>query len=160
MDKLANAILLIISSIPTFRLLLSPVGADLYVQPCVDSESLHRSGLSESRERRLLFGTNAASPVSLASVLERDFSLSRMLVTFCERLNFFPKKRVRSVVLVFLKSRGDLKKKVCGRRLSCFVSYHGWWRDDSEKIQLLLRKMIVGYFSVVRGIAWSHVTRD
>lgn len=151
MDKLVNAILLIISSIPTFRLLLSPVGADLYVQPCVDSESLHRSGLSESRERRLLFGTNAASPVSLASVLERDFSLSRMLVTFCERLNFFPKKRVRSVVLVFLKSRGDLKKKVCGGRLSCFVSYHAC--DDSEKIQLLLRKMIVGYFSVVRSIA-------
>lgn len=125
-DKLVNAFLFIISLIPTFKLLLSPVGADLYVQPCVDSESLHRSGLLESRERQLLFGTNAASPVSLALVLERDFSLSRMLLTFCERLNYFLKKRVRSAVLVFLKSRGDVKKKVCGRRLRCFVWYHGW----------------------------------
>lgn len=133
MDKLVNAILLIISLIPTFKLLLSPVGADLYVQPCVDSKSLHRSGLPESRERRLLFGTNAASPVSLALVLERDFSLSRMLVTFCERLNFFLKKRVRSVVLVFLKTRGDLKKNVCWRRLRCFVSYHGWWNAITVK---------------------------
>lgn len=40
----------IILPTPTTKLLLSLVSADLYVQPCVDSESLHRSGLLESCE--------------------------------------------------------------------------------------------------------------
>lgn len=69
--------------------------------------------------RWLLFNTNAASPVSLALFLEKDFSFSWIvndLLWMAEcRKNSFLKKEDAVFELVFWK---------CGGSLRCIISYH------------------------------------
>lgn len=73
-----------------WRATAEPASADLYVRPRVDSESLHRSALSDGREMAFVPHKRCLSCDFAIVSRKKDFSFSWMLETLCEWLSAQP----------------------------------------------------------------------